>query len=129
MSEIDMPQNALISIVDDDESVRAAMKGLLKSLGYATETFASAEEFVASPQIHRTACLILDINLPGMSGPELHRQLVASGMAIPTIIITSYPDDRVRASALSAGAIGYLTKPFHKADLLDYVGSALGESN
>ena len=124
-----MPKNALISIVDDDESVRAAIKGLLTALGYATEAFESAEECIASPHLHHTACLIIDINLPGMSGPELHRHLVASGMAIPTIIITSYPDDRVRASALSAGAIGYLTKPFHKADLLDCVRSALGESN
>ena len=124
-----MAKNALISIVDDDESVRAAIKGLLTALGYATEAFESAEECISSPHLHHTACLIIDINLPGMSGPELYRHLVASGMAIPTIIITSYPDDRVRASALSAGAIGYLTKPFHKADLLDCVRSALGESN
>lgn len=124
-----MPKNALISIVDDDESVRAALKGLLTALGYATEAFESAEECIASPHLHHTACLIVDINLPGMSGPELHRHLIVSGMAIPTILITSYPDDRVRASALSAGALGYLTKPFHKADLLDCVRAAFGESS
>ena len=124
-----MPKNPLISIVDDDESVRAAMKGLLSSLGYATDTFASAEEFIASPQSRCTACLILDINLPGMSGLELHRYLRASCVVIPTILITSYPDDAVRSSVLSAGAIGYLPKPFHKADLLDCIRSALGESD
>jgi FixJ family two-component response regulator len=99
------------------------------SLGYAAETFASAEEFVASPQLHCSACLILDVNLPGMTGPELYRRLVASNVVIPTILITSYPDDAIRSSALSSGAIDYLTKPFPKANLLDSVRLALGETD
>jgi FixJ family two-component response regulator len=81
----------LISVVDDDESMRDAMGGLMKSLGYTAETFASAERFLNSHQLSRTCCLIADVHMPGMTGLELHRHLVASGKTIPTILITAYP--------------------------------------
>ncbi len=119
-----MPKKPLISIVDDDESVREATKGLMKSLGFTAEAFPSAADFLTSHHRRRTACLIVDVNMPGMTGPELHRRLIASGDTIPTILITAYPDDNVRARALSAGAICYLRKPFDEGDLLVYVREA-----
>jgi FixJ family two-component response regulator len=115
----------LISIVDDDESVREAAKGLMKSLGYAAETFPSAEDFLQSQQAPRTACLIADVNMPGMSGLDLHRHLSTSGKRIPTILITAYPDNGVRDRALNAGIICYLSKPFDEGDLLSCIHSAL----
>jgi FixJ family two-component response regulator len=115
----------LISIVDDDELIRDAATGLIKSLGYNAVAFASAEDFLSSRQLSQTACLIADINMPEMSGLDLHRQLSASGKPIPTVLITAYPDDGVRKRALSAGVIGYLTKPFEEDDLLACVRSAL----
>lgn len=121
-----MPQKALISIVDDDDSVREAMKGLMKSLGFAAESFSSAEDFLRSPRQHRTACLIADVQMPGMSGLDLYRQLVASGQPIPTILITAYADEGVRARALQAGVICYLPKPFTDDDLLACLRSILG---
>jgi FixJ family two-component response regulator len=115
----------LISIVDDDELIRDATTGLIKSLGYNAVAFASAEDFLSSRQLLQTACLIADINMPEMSGLDLHRQLSASGKPIPTVLITAYPDDGVRKRALSAGVIGYLIKPFEEDDLLACVRSAL----
>jgi FixJ family two-component response regulator len=115
----------LISIVDDDELIRDAATGLIKSLGYNAVAFASAEDFLSSRQLSQTACLIADINMPEMSGLDLHRELSASGKPIPTVLITAYPDDGVRKRALSAGVIGYLTKPFEEEDLLACVRSAL----
>jgi FixJ family two-component response regulator len=115
----------LISIVDDDESMREAVKGLMKSLGYRVEAAASAEEFLRSPYVRRTSCLIADVQMPGMTGLELHQRLSASGKPIPTVLITAYPDDGVRERALSAGVIGYLSKPFEEVDLLACVRSAL----
>jgi FixJ family two-component response regulator len=115
----------LISIVDDDESMREALKGLMKSLGHRVEAAASAEEFLRSPHICRTSCLIADVQMPGMTGLDLHRHLSASGKPIPTILITAYPDDSVRERAVAAGAIGYLSKPFDESDLLACVRSAL----
>jgi FixJ family two-component response regulator len=115
----------LISIVDDDEAMREAAKGLMKSLGFAAEVFASAEEFLASSRIGDTSCLLTDINLPGISGFELYVRLSAAGMAIPTILITGYPDDGVRERALKAGVICYLTKPFDDSDVLVCIHSAL----
>jgi FixJ family two-component response regulator len=114
-----MPQKALISIVDDDESVREATKGLMKSLGFSAQTFACAEDFLSSDRLQRTTCLIADVQMPGMSGLDLHRQLRAAGKSIPTILITAYPDDNVRARALSAGVICYLIKPFNEDELLE----------
>ena len=119
----------LISIVDDDESVREAAKGLMKSLGYTAETFPSAEDFLESQQVPRTTCLIADVNMPGMSGLDLHRHLSSSGKRIPTILITAYPDNSVRERALNAGVICYLSKPFDEADLLSCLHSALLSDN
>ena len=122
-----MPKNALISIVDDDESVREATKGLLKSLGFSAESFACAEDFLSSIRLPRTTCLIVDVQMPGMSGLDLHRKLLAAGKSIPTILITAYPDERTRARALKAGVICYLVKPFTEDDLLNCLRAILGE--
>jgi FixJ family two-component response regulator len=115
----------VISVVDDDESMREAVKGLMKSFGYSAQAFASAEEFLSSPQVPRTSCLIADVQMPGMTGIELHRHLVASGKAIPTILITAYPDDRARERALGDGVLCYLSKPFDENDLLTCLRSSL----
>ena len=117
----------LISVVDDDESVREAIRGLMKSLGYTAEAFASAEEFLNSRQVPRTSCLIADVHMPGMTGLELHRHLVVSGKAIPTILITAYPDDSLRDRALRDGVVGYLSKPFDEDDLLACIRSSLND--
>jgi len=109
---------SLISLVDDDESMREALGGLMKSLGYTAEAFASAEEFLSSLQIPLTSCLIADVQMPGMSGLELHRHLMASGTTIPTILITAYPDESMRERALEDGVVCYLSKPFNENDLL-----------
>jgi FixJ family two-component response regulator len=115
----------LISIVDDDESMREATKGLMRSLGYSVEAVASAQEFLSSRHVRRTACVIADMQMPGMTGLELHQQLSASGKPIPTILITAYPDNGVRDRAPAAGVIGYLSKPFDQDDLLACIRSAL----
>jgi FixJ family two-component response regulator len=115
----------LISIVDDDESMREAIKGLMRSLGYRVEAVACAQAFLSSRHAGRTSCLIADMQMPGMTGLELHRRLLASGKPIPTILITAYPDNSVRERALAAGVIGYLSKPFEQDDLLACIRSAL----
>ena len=115
----------LISIVDDDESVREAVKGLMQSLGYNAAAFASAEDFLLSRQLPQTACLIADINMPGMSGLDLYRRLSNSGASIPTILITAYPDDRIRMGALHDGVLCYMVKPFDEGDLLSCIDQAL----
>jgi FixJ family two-component response regulator len=115
----------MISIVDDDESLREALTGLMKSLGYAAVAFACAEDFLKSSRRDRTSCLIADVQMPGMSGLELHDNLVASGKPIPTILISAYPDEAVRARALQAGILGYLAKPFNEDNLLKHIRSAL----
>ena len=115
----------LISIVDDDESMREAIKALMRSLGYRVEAVASAQEFLSSRHVRRTSCLITDMQMPGMTGLELYQRLSASGKPIPTILITAYPDNGVRERALAAGVIGYLSKPFEENDLLACIRSAL----
>ena len=97
----------------------------MKSLGYSAEAFPSAEDFLHSRQLSRTACLIADINMPGMSGLDLYRQLATSGRPIPTILITAYPDESVRKRALNDGVICYLSKPFDETDLLSCLESVL----
>jgi FixJ family two-component response regulator len=116
---------ALISIVDDDESVREAMQGLMKSLGFAAESFASAEDFLASDCRDRAACVITDMQMPGLTGLGLHDRLVASGRPVPTIVITAYPDERTRTRALQSGVACYLVKPFEESDLLRCIRSIL----
>jgi FixJ family two-component response regulator len=109
----------VIAVVDDDESVREALTGLMKSLGYRAVAFRSAAEFLNSKLRHSAACLIADVQMPGMSGPELYDRLVASGQPIPTILITAYPNETVRARVLNAGVQGFLTKPFSEDELLE----------
>jgi FixJ family two-component response regulator len=125
MQEQTLPKKAVIAIVDDDQSVREALTGLIRSLGYGAIAFACAEDLLKSKRRRNVSCLIADVQMPGMTGPELYDRLVASGEPIPTVLITAYPDDRVRERALSAGVIGYLSKPFEEDDLLACVRSAL----
>jgi FixJ family two-component response regulator len=120
-----LPKKPLITIVDDDTSLRKALKSLMASLGFAVQDFPSAPDFLASPDFAGTSCLIADINMPRMTGVELHRQLLGTGHDIPTILITAYPDERIRAEALNRGVIGYLTKPFDENALLECINSAL----
>jgi FixJ family two-component response regulator len=115
----------VISIIDDDDSVRKSLHGLMRSVGFAVNAFASAEEFLDSDLLRNTDCLILDVRLPGMNGLELQGQLATSHSKIPIIFITSYEDDEVRTRALNAGAVDYLLKPFNDEDLLDAIDVAL----
>ena len=121
-----MPQKPLIACVDDDVSAREALQGLLRASGFAPDIFSSAEEFLQSDRLNEMSCLITDIHLGGMSGLQLQGRLVASGYRIPVIVITAFPDNRVRERALSAGAVGFLDKPFDMEDLLTHIRSALG---
>ena len=106
-----MSNRTLISIVDDDQPYRESMRKLIVLLGYNVETFPSATDFLASRFLPETACLVTDVNMPGMTGVELHRHLVDAGYAIPTILVTAYPDDAVRDRALKDGVVCYLSKP------------------
>jgi FixJ family two-component response regulator len=115
----------MISIVDDDKSVREAAKMLIRSLGYATATFASAEEFLESGRLCDTACLITDVQMPGMSGVDLQSHLTARGHRTPVIFVTAYPEESVRARALDAGAFGFLGKPFSEDSLIACLDRAL----
>jgi FixJ family two-component response regulator len=111
-------RRSLISVVDDDESIRESLPDLLREFGFSAHTFSSAEEFLASGDLNETACLILDIAMPGMSGPELQRELTSRGENIPIIFITAQRDEAARPRLLKLGAIEYLLKPFSEADLL-----------
>src|SRR6266702_1541569 len=124
-----MRRAPLISIIDDDESMRESTKGLLGSLGYQAATFASAEEFLQSERVEDTACLIADVRMPGLSGIDLQRQLIAHGVRMPTIFITAFPEEGTRHSAMTAGAVGYLGKPFSEESLLKCLDTALGSSD
>jgi FixJ family two-component response regulator len=115
----------LISIVDDDESVREAVCGLLRSVGFAVSVFASAEEFLASDQLRSADCLVLDVRMPGMGGLELQRQLVAGHYEIPVILITAHEEEGMRARALSGGVEAVLFKPFSEEAILNAIHSAL----
>jgi FixJ family two-component response regulator len=114
-----------VAIVDDDDLMRSALQGLLKEAGLPARTFASAEEFLQSGQHHRTACLIADIRMPGMSGLDLQARLNDEQVSIPTIFITAHGDSRMRMQALRAGAVEFLAKPFDDEILLDSVRAAL----
>jgi FixJ family two-component response regulator len=118
-------EQCLIAVVDDDEDVREATKGLMRSLGFAVEAFPSGEDFLRSPSFDRTACLVADINMPGMSGIELYHHISALKKSIPTILITAHPSDSNRKRALDAGVVRYLTKPFSEEELLSSVSLAL----
>ena len=123
-----MTQEHLFAIVDDDESVRAAVTNLFRSMGVAAQAFASAEEFLGSGTLERTSCLVLDVQMPGMGSLDLQSHLAGAGRHIPIVFVTGYPDDRVRSTAMQSGAVCFLTKPFKEGDLLDGLRSALGES-
>ena len=118
----------MISIVDDDESIRESTKGLIRSLGYQAATFSSAEEFLQSDSVDRTACLITDVQMPGLSGIDLQRGLIAQGVRMPTIFITAFPEEETRARAMKAGALGYLSKPFSEDSLLKCLDTAFRSS-
>ena len=117
---------AQVAIVDDDDSVRGALQGLMKEVGFPARAFASAEEFLESGQQQQTACLIADIRMPGMSGLELQAQLNADRCRIPTIFITAHGDAKMRIQALREGAVEFLSKPFDDEALLESVRAALG---
>jgi len=120
-----MSSEIQISIVDDDEQSRSALAGLMQAMGFTIEAFPSAMDFLASPNVRHTSCLIVVVHMPRMTGTELHSRLVGSGYNIPTILITAYPDDGARARALGQGVVGYLAKPIDEEVLLGCVESAL----
>ncbi|MBS7740845.1 MULTISPECIES: response regulator [unclassified Chelatococcus] len=115
----------MISIIDDDESVRTATASLVRSLGLATSLFASAEDFLNSEQLTCSDCVITDVQMPGMSGMELQVRLKASGNPVPVIVITAFPEERLRHQAMSAGAIGFLSKPFDGGEMVACLDRAL----
>jgi FixJ family two-component response regulator len=120
-----MPTRKLISIVEDDQPFRESMRKLMTALGYTAEAFPSAADFLASPLLTETACLVSDVQMPGMTGVELHRHLVDAGQAIPTILVTAYPDEAVRRRALKDGVVCYLPKPVDDDHLERCLRSAL----
>ncbi len=120
-----MPKASLISLVEDDRLFRESMERLMRSLGYTVEAFPSAADFLASPRLSETACLIADVNMPAMTGVELHKHLIDAGHAIPTILVTAYPNDRDRARALEDGIICYLRKPVDEQRLIACLRAAL----
>ena len=120
-----MDERPLVSVVDDDESVRESLPDLLTELGYAVQTFSSAKAFLASDYVVRTKCLLLDIAMPGMTGPELQRELVRRHQKIPIIFITAQIDESVRQRVLEQGAVACLLKPFSDTALLEALNVAL----
>ena len=130
LRSIDMPElwlsdQLLISIIDDDQPFRESMRRLMRSLNYAVDVFPSAGDFLASPLAAETACLIADIHMPAMTGLELHRHLIDSGHAIPTIFVTAYPNDIDRDRALNDGVVCHLRKPVDEQNLLRCLRAAL----
>src|SRR5262245_14005940 len=120
-----MANRPLVSVVDDDESVRESLPDLLREFGFMAEAFASAEEFLASDRINQTSCLILDVAMPGMSGPDLHRELTRREQQIPVVFITAHGDDTVRPRLIAQGAIDCLLKPFSDTALRAALEAAL----
>ena len=120
---------SVVMIVDDDDSMRRAARRLVKSFGLGVDTFASAEDFLASGRLAETACLVLDVHMPGLSGIELQSKLIAEGHRIPVIFITAFADEKTQARALEAGAYAYLIKPFDEDDLLEGIRRALQPRN
>jgi FixJ family two-component response regulator len=125
-----MSKPSLVSVVEDDQFFRESMQRLMRSLGYTVEAFASAPDFLASPRVVETACLIADVHMPTMTGVELYRHLVNAGYAIPTILVTAYPDEADRAQAVKDGVVCYLRKPIDETHLIRCLREALrsGES-
>ena len=123
-----MPKEPLISIVDDDASVREGTVDLIQAIGFAAEAFEGANDFLNSDHIDSTSCLVADVRMPEMTGLELHDRLVGAGKTIPTILLTAYPNGQDRERALQAGVICYLAKPYNEDDLLDCIRSALASA-
>lgn len=122
----DISTSILVTVVDDDESVRDALKGFMKSVGFAAESFSSAEDFLDSDILDKTSCLIVDVHMPVMTGLELQGRLSNNQSRIPMIFITARDDPETRAQALKAGAVDFLKKPFAGDSLLDAIHAALG---
>jgi FixJ family two-component response regulator len=120
-----MAQRSLVSVVDDDESVRESLPDLLRQFGFAAQAFSSAEAFLASEVVVETSCLILDVAMPGMSGPDLQKELILRQQGIPIVFITANGDKTVRPRLLAQGAVECLVKPFSEAALLDALDAAL----
>jgi FixJ family two-component response regulator len=116
---------AKIFIIDDDVSVRETMESLIQSLGYDTETFSSAEDYLNCGHILDAACLITDVHMPGMTGFDLLNRLLTDGYSIPVILMSAHPGEALRAAAIEAGAIGFLDKPVNVGDLIDRLNKAL----
>jgi FixJ family two-component response regulator len=117
----------VISIIDDDASIRAGLNNLVRSLGYIVSTFASAAAFLQSAQLHETCCVIADVRMPAMSGVELQSHLRSQGYKVPFIFITAVPDETTRRQALNDGAICFLTKPFDEGTLIECLNTALDQ--
>jgi FixJ family two-component response regulator len=115
----------LVSVVDDDESVRESLPDLLRAFGFSVEAFSSAEAFLASDSVRKTRCLILDVAMPGMTGPELQRELARRGLPIPIVYITAHRDETIRPRLIGQGAVECLFKPFSDAALEEALSSAL----
>jgi FixJ family two-component response regulator len=120
-----MPKPSLVSVVEDDQFFRESMSRLMRSFGYTVEVFPSAADFLGSPRLVETACLIADINMPAMTGVELYKHLFDAGHAIPTILVTAYPNDVDRARALDDGVVCYLRKPVDEQHLIRCLHAAL----
>jgi len=123
-----LPKTEVIAIVDDDEPLREALGSVMKAAGFLTDTFPSAEEFLASPHRGNTACLILDVRLPGMSGVELQRRLIDAKSALPIIFVTAHGDASLRDLVMKAGASGFLNKPVRSEALLREIYAAIEKS-
>jgi FixJ family two-component response regulator len=123
-----MPKTLLIAVVDDDWLFRDSMNSLMQSLGYTVEIFSSAADFLASPHLTETACLIADVQMPAMSGIELHRHLIDAGFTIPTILVTAYPNAADRVRALKDGVLCYTQKPLDEGHLMRCLNAALSSS-
>ena len=120
-----MAARRLVAVVDDDESIRESLPDLLREFGFAAEAFASAEAFLASPAVDQARCLLLDVAMPGMSGPALQEELARRRRAIPIVFITAHADERTRARLLASGAVACLDKPFTESALIGAVNAAL----
>jgi FixJ family two-component response regulator len=123
--EFEMSEDSLISIVDDDTAARAGTRALVESLGYKAVGFSSAEHFLRSDMIGETACLITDLQMPGLNGLELQELLRSQGYRMPIVFITAYPNENHRIRALNGGAVGFLSKPFDEASLIDCLTVAI----
>jgi FixJ family two-component response regulator len=120
---------ASISVIDDDDSMRESLRGLIRSIGFSANVFASAEEFLKSDHLHNSDCLILDFCMPGMNGLELQRHLIVNRNEVPVIFITAHGDEEARSRALGEGALAYLFKPFSEDALLTAIHAALERSH